>query len=290
MALALRQGGTIREDSILVPQLRFMQQRAMTAAARGGSWPLAVASPTVLPEVGAHAPQEEDEDAFLAAGGGGGGGISAWSDMPSSGLLMSASNQVTAYDLHERINERKHRNCDSFRIIQERCYARISRCAQVAPTHCSIWYEAPAFIVGRPPFDVQRCIELLSGNLRANGYRVTHFPPRLLFITWDLSAPARPAPRLVVGGGATALHRAAPPPRLRVEAPPTQRGDALAPDRTVALPAAADFGMMGGGGGGGDARSLTIGGARGGGGGGGGGTGYRPISDFKPRARLMLGL
>lgn len=283
MALALRHG-TIREDSILVPQLRFMQQRAMTAAARGGSWPLAVASHAVLPEVGAHAPQEDEDDAYLD---GGGGRNASWSDMPSSGLLMSASNQISAFDLHARMNERKHRNCDSFRIVQQQCYARISRCAQVAPSHQSIWYEVPAFIVGRPPFDIKRCIELLSGNLRANGYRVTHFPPRLLFITWDLSAPARPAPRLVVGAGATGLHhRAPPPPRLRVEAPPTQRGDALAPDRTVALPSAADFGMMGGGG---DTRSFTIGGSRGGGAGA-GGTGYRPISDFKPRARLMLGL
>ncbi len=226
MALALRRsGGTVREDSILVPQLRFMPQR-------GGSWPLAVAPRAVQPPPADVAEQEADvaEQEWLGA--------------RAPGLLMSASNQVTAFDLHERISERVHRNSDSFRIVQERVYARIARCAQVAPTHKSIWFEVPAFLVGRPPFDVQRCTELLSGNLRANGYKVTHFPPRLLFVTWDLSAPARRAPRLVVGPE--------PPPRGA-----EQRGDALAPDRTVALPPAAD---------------------------------YRPISDFRPRAKLMLGL
>ncbi len=161
-------------------------------------------------------------------------------------LRCTASNQVSAFDLHERLLEHKYRHQKSYTIVQERCYDRISRCARVAPHQQYCAFEVPAFIIGRPPYDVGRCIELLMASLRHNGYHVEYRYPRTLHVTWDLSAlrPRLPPMQLLHGGGGG-----------------SERG--AVPDANVILPP--------------PSRQAPP-------------PRFRPISEFRPSARLMLSL
>ena len=207
--------------------------------------------------------------------------------MDMTARTCRASNQVSAYDLHTRLLERQMRQSQSYTAVQERCYDRIMRCAQVAPHVKACWYEVPPFILGRPPYDVQRCLSLLIRNLENNGYHVQYFFPRTLYITWDLEvmrrARALPEPRLVqaqggraVRGAAAAMHLQELPAHTAPELPPTQRGT-LTPDRSIpAPPPAVNFQQP-------PQPPRGAGQA-------GQPAAFRPISQFRPNGRFTLSL
>lgn len=226
------------------------------------------------------------EDALLVPGlasammkhHGGGGGSARQLALMDMSARCSARNQVSAYDLHTRLLERQMRQSQSFTTVQERCYDRIMRCAQVAPHVKACWYEVPPFILGRPPYDVQRCMTLLIRNLENNGYHVQYFFPRTLYITWDLEFVRRsrqlPEPRLVaqgardVRGAAEALplqERPALP-----DLPPTQRG-MPAPDRSILGPPPLRRVAQ-------QQQQQQV------------ATAFKPMSQFRPSGRLTLSL
>lgn len=93
-------------------------------------------------------------------------------------------NQVTVYDLHNAARVRSQRQHECFNLVNERCYARIKKCASVHRKSCV--FEVPDIILGKPLYDVDRCTRLLIGNLEGNGFAVTYIFPRSLAISWDL--------------------------------------------------------------------------------------------------------
>lgn len=95
-----------------------------------------------------------------------------------------AENQITVYDLYQATNERRRRQHECFVIILERCYNRIRKCASVSRSDCL--FEVPEFILGKPLYNIDRCVRYVLTNLEGNGYRVTYVFPRFLHISWDL--------------------------------------------------------------------------------------------------------
>lgn len=97
----------------------------------------------------------------------------------------SIENQVTVYELYNAMRERQERHVETFAIVLDRVYARIRKYAEVNRLDCV--YEVPEFVVGRPLYDVSRCVKHVLNHLELNGFRVRYFFPRFLHISWDVS-------------------------------------------------------------------------------------------------------
>lgn len=105
---------------------------------------------------------------------------------PPPSALRPPNNQISAHALVQEARMRKHRHNECYTIIQERCYARIRRCAGVGIASC--WFDVPEVIVGRAPYDLTWCVRLLMHSLEQNAFQVQYFFPRTLHISWERAA------------------------------------------------------------------------------------------------------
>ena len=105
--------------------------------------------------------------------------------------VVTVPNQISVYDLYNRMQEKKHTHHECYQIVLERLYARIRRCSSVNRTSC--WFDVPEIIVGKPLFDVEQCTRHAMGSLAANGFRFAYHFPRTLNISWDVRIPPPPS-------------------------------------------------------------------------------------------------
>jgi hypothetical protein len=108
--------------------------------------------------------------------------------------MATTTNQITVYDLYNTMREKSLRHHECFTIVLDRIYSRIRRCASVDRLNCV--YEVPEVIIGKPLFDVNKCIRYVMRNLTANGFRLQYFFPRTLVISWDVKEQPTAAPTL----------------------------------------------------------------------------------------------
>ena len=94
-------------------------------------------------------------------------------------------NQITVFELHNAMKQKEARQVEMFASVLDRCYARIRRCASVNRTDCM--YDVPELIIGKPLYDVNKCVKYVKKHLEISGFIVEYVFPRFLLISWDLN-------------------------------------------------------------------------------------------------------
>lgn len=141
---------------------------------------------------------------------------------------MNVRNQVSVIDINRSIQQRRHRQTEVFTLILERCYRRIDRCASVNRYDCM--FDVPEMVVGKPLYDINKCVTFCMNHLKGNGYDVKYYFPRFLHISWSLSNNQQDARELPHPSQARA-----PPPPAPVLASALAPSPALMPHRSASL-------------------------------------------------------
>jgi len=103
-------------------------------------------------------------------------------------------------------------NHTTYRGIFDKIVARIELRAKRGETR--IEYRVPAFVPGRPMYDISHAVRYCRDKLTHRGFTVNLIPPDILVIDWRPVA-ARPSPAPVVA----TTTKPSPPPRPRASKP-----------------------------------------------------------------------
>jgi hypothetical protein len=140
----------------------------------------------------------------------------------SSGPVPAVEGQVTVRDLVRTMQHRQDRQQECYAAVLERCYGRIRRCAAANRYECL--YEVPDMIVGKPLFDLNRCIRTVMKSLTTNGFAVTYYFPRFLHVSWRHGEDTQPA------GGLRSLKDYVAPPVVAADSGHGHPDSAAHPD------------------------------------------------------------
>lgn len=86
-------------------------------------------------------------------------------------------------DLHYVINQKKQKKYEVYEKIISNCHKRIQSAADLQHYQCV--FEVPEFILGYPLYNLESCLEFLMNELKKNGFNVTYYFPKFLYISWQ---------------------------------------------------------------------------------------------------------
>jgi hypothetical protein len=92
--------------------------------------------------------------------------------------------KLNILDLHRNITMKKQKRIECFEKVVELCHKKIVSSSDNKKTR--IFYEVPEFILGYPLYDINDCIRHVMDALQSNGFIVTYYFPRYLYVSWDL--------------------------------------------------------------------------------------------------------
>ena len=75
------------------------------------------------------------------------------------------------------------RKTETYEKVLESCHRKITLGSQTRQLRCM--FEVPEYIPGYPIFDLNSCIKFLMATLKANGFLVNYYFPKILYISWD---------------------------------------------------------------------------------------------------------
>ena len=91
---------------------------------------------------------------------------------------------MNIYDLYRGIQQKKMKRIKSYDTVLSKCYAHIQKAADTELFQT--FFEVPVFIVGLPLYDLNHCTAYIITQLRNNGFLVTYYFPRILYISWEI--------------------------------------------------------------------------------------------------------
>lgn len=91
--------------------------------------------------------------------------------------------RLNILELHRTINEKNMRKTETYEKVLEICHRKITLGSQTKQLRCM--FEVPEYIPGYPIFDLNSCIKFLLTTLKANGFLVKYYFPKILYISWD---------------------------------------------------------------------------------------------------------
>jgi hypothetical protein len=91
--------------------------------------------------------------------------------------------RLNILELHRTINEKNMRKTETYEKVLESCHRKITLGSQTRQLRCM--FEVPEYIPGYPIFDLNSCIKFLMATLKANGFLVNYYFPKILYISWD---------------------------------------------------------------------------------------------------------
>lgn len=91
--------------------------------------------------------------------------------------------KLNILELHRTINEKNMRKTETYEKVLEICHRKITLGSQTKQLRCM--FEVPEYVPGYPIFDLNSCIKFLLTTLKANGFLVTYYFPKILYISWD---------------------------------------------------------------------------------------------------------
>lgn len=91
------------------------------------------------------------------------------------------------------MQEKRQKHIETFNEILVKCSSKMKLALDKDLT--GVYFEVPEFIIGKPVYRLNDCIEYLNNTLAARGFNVTYCFPRVLYVSW-LTAPSQmlPAP------------------------------------------------------------------------------------------------
>ena len=91
--------------------------------------------------------------------------------------------KLNILELHRTINEKKSRKEESYEKVLEICHKKINLAAEQKRLKCMI--QVPEYVCGYPLYDLNECLNYLLTCLKANGFLVNYYFPKVLYISWD---------------------------------------------------------------------------------------------------------
>jgi hypothetical protein len=92
--------------------------------------------------------------------------------------------QLNIYDLYRGIQNKKLKRNATYNAVLHKCHAYIKRAAE--SELFNILFVVPEFLIGVPLFDINHCTAYVINQLRSNGFVVSYYYPRTLYISWDI--------------------------------------------------------------------------------------------------------
>ena len=89
-----------------------------------------------------------------------------------------------AKEVSQAIIEKRNKQTQHFRKLLELCQQEITRSVDLNYTHCI--FEVPEFLIGHPLYDINESIVYILRTLQENGYKVSYYFPKTIYITWPL--------------------------------------------------------------------------------------------------------
>ena len=90
--------------------------------------------------------------------------------------------QLNIFELQSSIDKKKSYRTNVFDQVLERCHKKIVIATQKEYYECV--YDVPHYVPGLPLFNVNDCINHLIDQLKLNGFEVTYYFPKTLFVSW----------------------------------------------------------------------------------------------------------
>ena len=91
--------------------------------------------------------------------------------------------RLNILELHRTINEKNMRKTETYEKVLESCHRKITLGSQTRQLRCM--FEVPEYIPGYPIFDLNSCIKFVMATLKASGFLVKYYFPKILYISWD---------------------------------------------------------------------------------------------------------
>lgn len=145
---------------------------------------------------------------------------------------MLSAPSVNVRELNRMIESKRHERNAAYIRIYDNCQQVVIRHAK--QERLRTVFEVPEFILGIPPFNLNEAITFVMERLKKNGFLVSYFFPKLLYISWDVDeivgkkvvqpiamSPTGQVP-LTLPGHAAHQPRALPPP-IETRPPPPQQ-------------------------------------------------------------------
>lgn len=90
--------------------------------------------------------------------------------------------QLNIFELQTSINKKKQNRISVYEEVLGKCHAKIQVAAHKEFYECI--YDVPNYVVGLPLYNITECINHLIEQLKHNGFSVTYFFPKTLYISW----------------------------------------------------------------------------------------------------------
>ena len=93
------------------------------------------------------------------------------------------STKINIYDLYRNINEVKEKKHTSYNEVLVIIHDRIKKAS--LKEKYKLLYEVPEYLFGVPSYNLNKCLAYIMKELRANGFLVKYYFPKILYISWD---------------------------------------------------------------------------------------------------------
>lgn len=90
--------------------------------------------------------------------------------------------QLNIFELQSSINKKKQNRVYVYDEVLGKCHTKIQSAAKKEFYECI--YDVPHYVVGLPLYNITECINHLIEQLKYNGFEVTYFFPKTLYISW----------------------------------------------------------------------------------------------------------
>lgn len=95
-----------------------------------------------------------------------------------------STKKLNILDLHRTISTKQQKRVECFDKVLELSHKKIVNHSENKKTR--LFYEVPDFMLGYPLYDINDCIRHVMQSLESNGFLVTYYFPRYIYISWDL--------------------------------------------------------------------------------------------------------
>lgn len=98
--------------------------------------------------------------------------------------------KLNIFELHRTIHEKKQRKHECYEKVLEICHKKITIAAENKKLRCMI--EVPEYIYGYPLYNLNDCINFIVNHMQKNGFLVTYYFPKILYVSWDFEEMKKP--------------------------------------------------------------------------------------------------
>ena len=101
-------------------------------------------------------------------------------------------------DIHyfrKKLECKKIQQQETFNFILDKCHSKMKMALEKG--FSAIYYEIPEFVIGKPVYNLNDCIEYMQACLVKNGFTVKYYFPRVIMVSWHNALDTVPIPKQI---------------------------------------------------------------------------------------------